>query len=72
MRMSEEFKETREQHVVRENAERKEREAIFLREHRAKHEVWGPIVPTGIPGPAGPGPTQSSDTPGTDDSGLKA
>ena len=44
----------------------KEREAIFLKEHTRQalkyenHGFWG------IPGPAGPGPTQSNDSPGAD------
>ncbi len=49
-----------------EDEKRAEREAIFLREHRAKHAIWGPVIPFGIPGPAGPGPTQSQDSPGSD------
>lgn len=38
---------------------------------RAKTDVWGPIAPYGIPGPAGKGPTPKNTT-GTDDSGKKA
>jgi hypothetical protein len=47
------------------------RAAIFLKEHKAKARIWhndetGVIAPYGIPGPAGPGPTQSNDSPGAD------
>ena len=47
--------------------ERREREAIFLREHRAQHAVWGSEIPLwSKDNPAGPGPTQSNDTPDAD------
>jgi hypothetical protein len=65
MRMSEEYKETPEQQLARDVAERAAKAAIFLREHQLQaraFEITGP----GIPGPAGPGPTQSQDTPGAD------
>jgi hypothetical protein len=53
------------------NREREARAAIFLKEHQAKAKIWhneetGVIAPYGIPGPAGPGPTQSNDSPGAD------
>ena len=54
------------------NKERREREAIFLREHRAQVIAFEPTG-WGIPREAGPGPTQSSDTTDADNGdGRKA
>ena len=55
------------------DAERAAKQATFIREHQAKAKLWGPVIPYGVPGPAGPGPTQSNDSPGADNGdGLKA
>ena len=49
-----------------------QREAIFLREFRAKHAVWGSTTPYGIPTNA-PEPRNPQSSPGSDDgSGQKA
>jgi hypothetical protein len=47
---------TAQEKFVRENADRKEREATFVREHQAKAKTWAPLggIPFGIAGPAGP------------------
>lgn len=73
MHVSEEYKETPEKRLVREQTEREQKAAIFLREHQAAATVHV-LGQSGInPGPAGPGPTQSNDTPGADSGdGLKA
>jgi hypothetical protein len=50
--------------AIAEQAAAQERQRVFHREHQAKIDRWGATTPYGIPGPAGPGPTQSNESTG--------
>jgi hypothetical protein len=66
MHMSEEQVETPRERFSREQAERKEREAIFLQEHFRQATVYENLYGFwGKPREAGPGPTASNESPGS-------
>lgn len=58
--------------ALAEQAANQKRQRIFVAEHQAKAKFWHsegfgiPTPPFGIPGPAGPGPTQSNESTGHD------